>query len=385
MLRTTSHFYCVRLISLFATIALCCAATIRDACCADAKPIAWLTGPQLREALERPIDAQWARLPLGRLLDGVAESQRVPIFRDRRVDPNPPVDLAISKGRLSLALMRLATQRNCEISILDGGIYFGPPQAAQRLRTLATQRREDAQALPITERQKLRRVKPWRWDDLATPQALLADLADEAGYEITGGEQIPHDLWAAASWPPLGWTDRLSLIAIQFDLTFTIDAAAKRVRLAPIPERVEITRTYPAGGRATELAQRWTGQMPDAIVQAQGDNVQVTARAEDHELIELVRQGLPAKRERVTAGKDVYKLAVENVPLKPLLANLEQRLSLKVEWDEPAIQKAGIKLDQLVTIDVKDVSLDDLLRAILTPKGLTFTRSDKTIEIRPAK
>ena len=47
---------------------------------------------------------------------------------------------------------------------------------------------------------------------------------------------MPHDLWAAADLPPISLVDRLTLIAIQFDLTFKVAEHGKRLELVPVPE-----------------------------------------------------------------------------------------------------------------------------------------------------
>ena len=40
--------------------------------------------------------------------------------------------------------------------------------------------------------------------------------------------------------------------------------------------------------------------------------------------------------------------------------------------------------DKLVWLDVKDVTLDQLLRTLLEPGGLTYRLDEQTLEIRPA-
>ena len=76
----------------------------------------------------------------------------------------------------------------------------------------------------------------------------------ECHIEIQGTDRIPHDLWAAGDLPPLNLTDRLTLVAAQFDLTFAIDPTGESVSLVEMPATVEISRSYPfhlsiVGGR----------------------------------------------------------------------------------------------------------------------------------------
>ena len=109
-------------------------------------------------------------------------------------------------------------------------------------------------ALPPAAAKKFFEQKSMAWDDLTTPRELLEKLGSENGIEIAGLEQIPHDLWAAADLPPLELIERLTLIAGQYDLTFEVSADGNRITLVPVPEHVELVRTYPAGRQAQQTA-----------------------------------------------------------------------------------------------------------------------------------
>lgn len=340
----------------------------------------YLTGPALRERLDLTTNATWTRASLQRILQSITEADRVAIIRDRHIDPTRQIDISFNGETLELGLNRLALKVGGGLSIVENVVYIGPPKVAQRLKTLAALRRAEIQTLPIAERQKLIQSRPWRWKELSTPRELLADLSRESGYEIVGAEQIPHDLWAAGDWPYLTWIDRLTLIAAQFDLTFELDAAGRRVKLIPIPEHVELVRKYPGNGRAAELAKRWASQLPDATVRAEGESVVVTGSAEDHELLERAKPGTTAKRPRVTQ-QEVYKLSVDKIPLQALLTHLQDRLKIEVRYDAAVLEQAGVKPDQLISIDVKDASLDDLFQAIVGPLGLKHKRNDRVIDI----
>lgn len=346
----------------------------------DKSPMTYLTGPALRERLDLTTNATWTRASLQRILQSITEADRVAIIRDRHIDPTRQIDISFNGETLELGLNRLALKVGGGLSIVENVVYIGPPKVAQRLKTLAALRRAEIQTLPIAERQKLIQSRPWRWKELSTPRELLADLSRESGYEIVGAEQIPHDLWAAGDWPYLTWIDRLTLIAAQFDLTFELDAAGRRVKLIPIPEHLELVRKYPGNGRAAELAKRWASQLPDATVRAEGESVVVAGSAEDHELLERAKPGTTAKRPRVTQ-QEVYKLSVDKIPLQALLTHLQDRLKIEVRYDAAVLEQAGVKPDQLISIDVKDASLDDLFQAIVGPLGLKHKRNDRVIDI----
>ena len=68
-----------------------------------------------------------------------------------------------------------------------------------------------------------------------------------------------------------------------------------------------------------------------------------------------------------------------------LCAQLAERLNLEFDWDRTAMDAAGIAADQLVSVKVKDASLDELVRAVLAGTGLAFRRNDRKILLYPAK
>jgi hypothetical protein len=263
-------------------------------------------------------------------------------------------------------------------------VYIGPQVVAERLRTLSALSHEALRNLPAASRRPLQERRAWQWEDLTTPRELLANLARQSDAKIEGQEQVPHDLLRGADLPSLAWIDRLLLLAVQFNLSFQLEQEGAVVRLVPLPEHAEITRSYPARGQAAALAQKWRGQLPAARIKADGDRVLVVARIEDHELLEQAQRSGSAKRTTVKPGKQVYQLAVEKVPVRQLLSELGRKMNLEFEVDEATIRQAGRSLDSLVSFKVQDASLDELLAAALAPAGLAYTRQDRKVKISPA-
>ena len=208
----------------------------------------WATGPEFQEQLSRPADILWAENPLRQALGRLAEEKRTAIVLDRRVDPEQKLDVQISDVSLRAALQQIAASRGLGVSILGSVVYVGPAAAASRLRTLAALRADDARRLPAAAARKFRRARPMRWDDLATPRSLLVGLAEDNGLELSGLDLVPHDLWAGAELPPLSLTDRLTLLAVQFNLTFAVQSDGADLRLAPLPR---------AHGAGAELSGRF--------------------------------------------------------------------------------------------------------------------------------
>ncbi len=340
----------------------------------------WLTGPALRQQLAQPVKLAWTDVPFRKGLADLSRSQSVAILLDRRIDPGTLLSESLQDVPLEIALERLARSQQLGVSWYGPLVYLGPPTAAHRLRTLAALRTSDAKSLPTKRRLPFTRQQPWRWEDFVTPRELIQSLAAEAKIELSGTEQIPHDLWAAADLPPLSWVERLTLIANEFDLTFEFDSDGERVTLIETPSQVVLERSYAAGKDPERLLKKWAQVVPNARMEAAGEKIIVRGTVEDHEML----SGKSQAAKPAAGGSEVYTLAVRDQPLGPVLKELGQRLALQLHIDEPALKAADISLDRRVSFSVDKVSLDELFQAALEPAGLMFRRRDKTLDIYPA-
>ncbi len=67
-----------------------------------------------------------------------------------------------------------------------------------------------------------------------------------------------------------------------------------------------------------------------------------------------------------------------------MLRQLARRLGLELKLDERAIERAGISLDQRVSVLVENATVDELLHQLLKSTGLSFRRHQNVVEILPA-
>lgn len=363
-------------------MAFCCLAIRGEI--AAAEPFATtVSGPRLSQQLDQPMTASWSNLPFRDAMTSLADTQRIAVVIDRRIDADALFSLTISGEPLRQAIARIAQRKGIGSTLLGPVVYFGPQDAAQVLKTLAALRRDDVGRLPAGARKPLTQSRPLVWKDLDEPKQLIAELAKEAHIAVRNLDHVPHDLWRAGRVPALPWVDRLTLLLVQFGLTFDVSADGRSVTIVPIPERVEIERNYAGGEQPGERAKKLATQIPQAMVTVEGDKIVVVGRMEDHEDITQLLSGRRVHTSHVKAGKDVYKLNVERLPLDKVLSQLGAMLKLDLKLDRDAIQTAGIKLDQLITFHVENASLDELLTAALEGTGLHYEREDTTVTIGP--
>ncbi len=349
--------------------------------------VAWATGAALAERLNDPIGVTLRGGPLREGLYQLGRTQEVAVLLDRRIDPGQELDVVLSQVPLGQAFRRIAEAGNMGVAQLGPLFYFGPEPAAARLRTLAAMKRDELQRLPRDVALRLAQSRRWRWDDLATPRELLGTLAKEGRFALEGMEQVPHDLWAGAELPPLALLDRLAVIAIQFDLTFSAASDGAAMRLVPIPSEVAVVRRYPGGAQPAATAAKLAEFAPGAEVRISGSDVYVKGTVEEHEQISAARSPPRAEPGRAVVDDVVHtridRLTVENVAVGAVLKRIASQLNLELKYDHAALGRAGASLNREISIHAEGISLDQLLAEIGGAAGLAIRREGRIVEVRP--
>ena len=315
----------------------------------------WATGTAFQRQLSEPCDLLlWAGKPLRQAIESLSRARKVAILIDRRVDPSQKLDISLKNVPLGSALQTIAQRRGLGVSRLGSVVYLGPPLAAEHLGAIAAMLEKDIRYLPLAVRRKYHQTQGLAWEDLAAPRELLAELARQGGLEIAGLELVPHDLWAAADLPPMSLTDRLALIAVQFDLAFKVAARGQRVELVRFSDKIQRRPGVDRGVAGSR-------SMPKPAV---------TAKTEPPASVEQTR---------------IDKIVIQEKPLGPVLKQLAARLGLELKIDEQAIAAAGISLDQRVSVSIENATIDELFHQLLKSTRLTFHRRDQVVEIVPAE
>jgi len=344
-----------------------------------------LTGVQFDRQMQQVVGATWSGVPLREAIRDFCETQRVAVLLDRRVDPGQELRLVAADLPLRRALERIATDRGLGITLVGPVIYFGPPEVAAKLRTLAALRDEEVRRLPPAAQRKFLLPEPLEWDDFATPRELLEGLARQAGLSLAGLERVPHDLWAGAELPPLSLVDRLTLVAVQFDLTFAVSPQGDAIALVPLPDEIGLVRSYPGGSRPQQVAEKYAALAPEARIKVAGSTVWVKALLEDHERLSGTRRTTPPPQRppaRGPAETRIERFRVAEVPVGAVLEGVCRRLGLQLVIDEKSLAAAGASLDRRVSVQVEKATVDELLEAIVRDTPLTIRRRGSVVELR---
>ena len=155
---------------------------------------------------------------------------------------------------------------------------------------------------------------------------------------------------------------------------------------------MEQSHAAPKGTKPRAWLERVEQEVPGRQAKLTGEAVVFAGSQEEHEAIETLRDQLrgtrlPTKkgRENPAGAKEVrYTLRVQDKSVGSLLKTLESRQpAYQFEYDAAALQQAGIRLDQRITLDVKEATLEELLRTALSQVRLGFEINGQTVRLYP--
>ncbi len=344
-------------------------------CAEDAS--SWRTGEDFRRQLDSTVGFQWEASPIREGLRGLATNQRVAIWLDRRVDPEYEVDLAVSDSTLDEALQRVGSSIGGGVSYVGAVAYLGSQPVTAKLATLAALRRDEVKLLPTAARIRFAENSAWTWEELATPRELLSELAQQANTKVLNIDQIPHDLWPAGDWPAMPLTDRMTLLLAGFDLTFDIARDGSAIRLTPMPAEAVIERSYSPRGSLNAAESAVAAAFPGVGVKKAAARLAITGTFEEHEAIDRLLRGEPVRRVETTPGTKLFDLRVENQSIGAIIKAVADSEKLQLQVD-PALRA---KLQQLISLDVKQLTLDELLDRALKSTGINHRIEDGVLEL----
>ncbi len=346
---------------------------------------------RLHRQLDAPVSVAWRGQALAEGLARLGEAQELPLWIDRRVDPATAVDVQVDDRPLREALAAIAGPHDLHAAPYHGVLYVGPRQAAEEVATLGELARQSLARAPAAARSRWLKSEPWSFPKLSEPRALLKKLAASAQTALAADGAVPHDLWPARSLPALPAIDRAVLLLVGFDLTCELSPDGRTLRIAPIERPVLAERRYRIARAQQESFDALLADMGVRPVERAGKGaLTVRATAEQHRRLQ---ESLHPPRRRDPAGPSTapaddlaakrFTLKIENQPAGSVVDQLARQLKLDVQWDGDAAQAAAARATP-VACDVRQVDLDGLLHAVLTPRGLQYERDVRKLVIRRA-
>jgi hypothetical protein len=344
---------------------------------------------ELPSQLKRRLTAAWQGQELGTVLERIATSQDVDIWLDRRVDPQQQIDVRVSDAPLADALSQITAPHMLGWSSLGGIIYVGPRESASELATLAELAKNSLSRVPAKNRERWLAAAPAEWPRLSEPREILTAWLENAGVRLANPDVLSHDLWNAKTLPPLSLVDKVVLLLVGFDQACEILPNGQSCLIVPIRRPVVITKSYETGRRTREFLAEFK-ENPTVSINRKGNGVAVTGRWEDHEHVAAILKGTsrdnqPQRQPMVRDDQKVFSLRLTNQPVGKVIDQLANQLGLTVSWSRELLSRPLDPRTTLVSCDVSNGNLAQLLEGVLSPAGFEFKLKDKVLEISPAQ
>ena len=358
----------------------------------DAGPSeSFATGRRFNATLASRISASWREVPLRRIVDRLQHDQRIAILLDRRINPDQNCSIDMTSRTVRSALDDLSREVGAQAAVVGNVVYIGPEPATRVIRTIAALRNDeifDSEDEVARKRQyDLAAPFDFEWPDLKTPQGLLRQLTDQYALAVPTPDMIPHDLWRGALLPDVDAVEALSLVLIQFDLTFSWIAGGHGIRIVPLPELVAIDRKYRVRrGTAAAQADQWRQRIPGIRVTAvDAGEIMVSGLLEAHESITASKTGRRRAAEPsprvIPLSRRVFQLRTKNFPAAALFAKLAKS-DIVIDFDDERLAAAGIDLaTRKLELEVENASADEFFGQICDQLGLDFEIDGVTVTL----
>lgn len=345
----------------------------------------YIAGSKLRSVLDAPLTAEWDATEFRDLVRRLGDNEQFAILIDRRINPNRLVGARWMALPLRDGFAEVAQRGRARPAFLDGLVYFGPPTASQRLRTVVEIRRAELTKLGGNRVTAMKTPISLTWADLAQPRALVEAVAEHYKVTIDGLDELPYDCWAGAVLPQVDAVEAFALLLIQFDRTWEWQDGGRRLKLVPLPDTVSVNRKYRPKGKLDATIAAWREEYPDLVVSTKGNELSVDATVEQHEQLAqwLNPTTKPQPRGVTPIERREITLRLRQVSYRALMKKFEES-QVVFDYDPAALAERGINLDQTIEeYEAKRQSGREFFRAVFEPLGLKVEIDGLTVRLRP--
>lgn len=356
------------------------------------------TERNFRQALTQPFSASWSNVGIRAIIQRIRETQNISVILDRRIDPSHPLKIDLQNQTLEEALDQIAELANARIIIVGSNVFIGPDTAVSKLKTLLELKSDALRELAASQKElnsrvfQLSRNQSFHFQDLETPAKILQNITNTYQIKVKNERLVPHDLWSNFSMVSVNANESLSLILIQFDLTYEWVEQATSIQLETVPERVLIQKTYSLRGKSIDsITSRLKEQFPDLELTINGKLLSVQAAMDVQDQIELLLNPQRAARpvrsgvgNTVPLNRRKFTLRVKKVPVLAIMQKLEQS-GIEFEYDRQELAEAKIDLLQLIDITVVDADAQEFFDALFSTFKLDYKMQGVKITLTPQK
>ena len=344
-------------------------------------------GRDFRLEIEKKLWASWQNVPLRSVLRRISDDRKLSILLDRRIDPTQLVTAQIKNESVLAAVRLVAKNVGADVRVVGSTIYVGPPVGCGKLRTLIELRSQQLLSKSSKTDLRLTKRRVFHWNDLDAPIDLIREVANRNSLELSGFNRIPHDLWAGVTLPSVNAIESLSLILIQFDLTFDWIDGTHGVSIVAAPKFAVIEKSYSMRNRSADRTlEKWRQHVGDFDANIQGTRLVVRTTVEKHEAIKrLLKPTTSRKKSKVSTStplvRQLFTFRRRDATVRSIMQELE-KVDIRFEYDSEKLASAGVDFEKRITIDVTKAKADEFFRKLFDPLQLEFTLKDRTVTLK---
>lgn len=334
------------------------------------------TGRAFREALNGRIRFQ-STGTLGGDLASLSENSGVAICLDREIDPSQNVPFPTELQPLGQTLEEVAESLQGLALNVGSFVYIAPRQKALRFLVLRNIQAYRLDSLPPELKNRLEKFSDLEWPRLGQPRSLVESMATDCGLVVANPESIPHDLWSAKRLPRLAHWEQLTFLLACMNQTYLIDEASGSLQVIALTADQQVTLRF-AESESRRIKSLIQAQRPTGLRQVvQGDYCYLRGSLADCE--SLIGNLLPRrnwKNETRPGSRDVFDLNT-HASRGSILMTIARNRKVELKFS-PEVAEV---LQQKVRIEVKQVTLEELLQQILQGTGLDYRLDDTQLLI----
>ncbi|WP_437226215.1 hypothetical protein SH661x_004468 [Planctomicrobium sp. SH661] len=350
-----------------------------------------MTGIDFTKQLNRPLLINRDFVPLRTIAGQLAEARQISILLDRRIDPERLVLVDLQAPFFDSGIASLVADVPAGAVVAGDTVFITTPDSARTLRTRVALAERSLQELPkadLSRQLELSRKVSVQWPDLSSPRQILSDFATRFEITIENPEAIPYDLWAAGTIAHANFVTGALLIASQYELDLDwIDT--HRIRLIPQGAHPQIEQEHVFRGRTKQqVSQLLEEKFPELNLQMLSDRLRVTGLLEQQEEIAvLLGNRAPRKAAAPVVATSLanrrFTLRMQNRPFSELIDLLEKQ-GIHFVRNEQLLSDAEINLNQQISLELQEATIQKLLTDACTPLGLIYQIDGTNIELLPA-
>lgn len=318
------------------------------------------------------VSVTWSNTPVRTGLQRLTDVHSVPIFLDRRIDPETPMTLQIVNQTLQQVLTKVASSADWEVSLLGRAIYLRPKDQGTALATTYQLRLRHIKTFSAKDISRWLELKPMAWERLSRPRDIVARWAQGAGLQATGLEQIPHDVWAEYHAGDVTFCERLAIVLAGFDLSF--EPNADGFRIVPMEQNAVIEQSYAVSIRQHPKWSQVKLPLAKADVKVGSRELLVTADWETHLQVRSLLEDKnapirPANGDDIDFSRKRFTLTVKDQPFEPVLQALAKQLGVDLVLDVGIPQQIR---QRRITLSVQNATLRELLDAAIQDVPVSY-------------